>query len=73
MISCTGAVTSSLRCGSPLCCLIQSSEGLTLEQFQEAELLVNITEHVLVPTHEVLTKEEKAGLLKNDIVNFLGV
>ena len=34
-----------------------------LEQFTEAELVVNITEHKLVPKHIVLSEEEKKELL----------
>lgn len=34
-----------------------------LEQFLEAELLVNITEHQLVPEHIVMTPDEKKELL----------
>ncbi|ESP05159.1 hypothetical protein LOTGIDRAFT_151960 [Lottia gigantea] len=43
--------------------LVELSDKYTLEQFIEAELLVNITEHMLVPEHVVMTPEEKAELL----------
>ena len=36
----------------------------TLEVFLENELLVNITKHILVPKHEVLSDMEKLELLK---------
>ncbi|KAK4047877.1 DNA-directed RNA polymerases II 24 kDa polypeptide (RNA polymerase II subunit 5) [Microbotryomycetes sp. JL221] len=35
-----------------------------IEAFPEAELLVNITHHCLVPRHDVLTKQEKIELLQ---------
>lgn len=43
---------------------VQQAQAVFIEQFQEAELMVNITEHVLVPKHTVMTEAEKKALLK---------
>ena len=40
------------------------SDMCHVEHFKEAELLVDITEHTLVPEHVVLSLNEKAELLK---------
>ncbi|KAL6181114.1 hypothetical protein ACLB2K_047770 [Fragaria x ananassa] len=45
-------------------CISEMSTRFQMEVFQEAELLVNIKKHVLVPEHQVLTNEEKKTLLQ---------
>lgn len=40
------------------------SDSVRIEHFMESELLVDITEHKLVPDHQVLTQNEKQELLK---------
>lgn len=42
----------------------EMSESFRIEHFKESELLVDITKHQLVPTHQVLTTSEKSELLK---------
>lgn len=41
-----------------------SQRGFKLEYFKDAELLVDITEHKLVPEHVVLSEDEKKKLLE---------
>ena len=44
--------------------MLDLSQDYDLEDFAEADLLVNITNHFLVPKHQLMTKEEKQVLLK---------
>jgi len=44
--------------------IVSMAKQYRLEEFAEADLLVNITHHKLVPTHEVLTPNEKDLLLQ---------
>ena len=44
-------------------CLAEMAPRYQVEVFQEQELLVNVTHHVLVPPHTVLSGEEKRALL----------
>ena len=42
---------------------VNAQARIYVEHFLDAELLIDITEHELVPTHEVLTEDEKETLL----------
>ncbi|KAK9903534.1 hypothetical protein WJX75_008157 [Coccomyxa subellipsoidea] len=44
-------------------CLAEMAPKYYIEVFSAAELLINITQHVLVPEHRLLTPEEKRTLL----------
>jgi len=44
--------------------IVGMAQTYQLEEFAETELLVNITQHTLVPQHEILTSEEKKLLLE---------
>jgi DNA-directed RNA polymerase I, II, and III subunit RPABC1 len=54
-----GSITASARQG-----INELSTNFMIEYFEDRELLVNITEHELVPEHIVLSDSEKQDLLK---------
>lgn len=54
-----GAMTPSARK-----VIVAMTQQYKLEEFSESDLLVNITHHILVPKHEVLSPEEKKALLE---------
>jgi DNA-directed RNA polymerase I, II, and III subunit RPABC1 len=59
ILVCKGVVTSYARQAIEV-----MHTNLTVERFLEAELMVNITHHELVPKHEVLTLEQTRLLLE---------
>jgi hypothetical protein len=58
LCSCSSNLTLALQV------IAAMSQQYRLEEFSEADLLVNITHHTLVPRHEVLTVEQKKQLLE---------
>lgn len=61
----TGILVTKVHITSSALRIVPSvSDTVRIETFQEVDLLVNITQHELVPQHAVLSKIEKAALLK---------
>ena len=56
IVVCHGEITKAVFTSA-------SRAGVELEFFRESELITNITKHQLVPTHVVLSPEEKKALL----------
>eukprot|EP00042_Codosiga_hollandica_P009368 m.21730 g.21730 ORF g.21730 m.21730 type:complete len:237 (+) comp33101_c0_seq2:117-827(+) len=44
--------------------MASASKDSSTQIFEESQLVVNITDHILVPKHEVLTDDEKQALLE---------
>lgn len=61
----TGILISSVHITAAALKIIPAvSADVRIETFQDIDLLVNITHHELVPQHSLLSKSEKAALLK---------
>ena len=50
-------------CNQTLQEMEQGEAAMSIEYFNECELIVNITHHELVPPHQILCDEEKKALL----------
>ncbi|THH18125.1 hypothetical protein EW146_g2811 [Bondarzewia mesenterica] len=59
-----GTMTSSARKADHTQVILAMQNKFKLEEFAEADLLVNITHHKLVPRHEVLSLEEKKTFVR---------
>ena len=44
--------------------IARTAQYFKIEEFAESDLVVNITRHVLVPKHEVMSPEQKKQLLE---------
>ena len=67
-ISSRSAIIVLRKTLSPMCRTkireMELKEGRHIELFTEAELVVDITKHILVPRHIVLSEKEKEDILK---------
>jgi DNA-directed RNA polymerases I, II, and III subunit RPABC1 len=44
--------------------LHETSATYKIHMFQERELVINVTKHILVPRHEILSTREKEGVIQ---------
>jgi DNA-directed RNA polymerases I, II, and III subunit RPABC1 len=60
----TGILITKSKLSPAAAKIIPTVLPIVIEHFEETDLLVNITHHELVPTHVLLSKDDKAKLLE---------